>query len=108
MEGGTILLCSQFIAKAIRYTPVVTEDLIDFIVGAYVQKRVEAHEAQQKRAGNFTYTQPRTLLAILRMAQALARLRFSDVVVQEDVQEALRLMDASKISLDSAKDDKPR
>lgn len=81
---------------------------MDFIVGAYVQKRREAHEAQQKRAGNFTYTQPRTLLAILRMAQALARLRFSDVVVEEDIREALRLMDASKISLDSGVEEKTR
>lgn len=33
------------------------------------------------------------------MTQALARLRFSDVVAQSDVDEALRLMQMSKFSL---------
>jgi DNA replication licensing factor MCM7 len=35
---------------------------------------------------------PRQLLSILRLSQALARLRFSDVVAQEDVDEAIRLV----------------
>lgn len=46
-----------------------------------------------------TYTSARTLLGILRLAQALARLRWADFVQQADVDEALRLMDCSKESL---------
>ena len=46
-----------------------------------------------------TYTTARTLLSILRLAQALARLRFADEVSQSDVDEALRLMKMSKASL---------
>ena len=41
----------------------------------------------------------RTLLSILRISAALARLRFSESVAQSDVDEALRLMQMSKISL---------
>ena len=41
----------------------------------------------------------RTLLGVLRLSQALARLRFSDTVTVEDVDEALRLIDVSKASL---------
>eukprot|EP00483_Globobulimina_turgida_P013473 UN13497 len=41
---------------------------------------------------------PRTLLSILRLSQALARIRFSDVVNQSDVQEAIRLMKQAKYS----------
>lgn len=33
----------------------------------------------------------------MRLASALARLRFSDTVVQEDVDEALRLIHMSKV-----------
>lgn len=36
---------------------------------------------------------------MLRLAQALARLRFADTVAQPDVDEALRLMEASKETL---------
>jgi DNA replication licensing factor MCM7 len=58
---------------------------------------------QQKRdeggKKHFSHTSPRTLLGVLRLSQALARLRFSQQVVTEDVDEALRLIDVSKSSL---------
>merc|ERR1711939_58055 len=44
-------------------------------------------------------TSARTLLGILRLSQALARLRFSTEVERSDVDEALRLMEFSKASL---------
>ncbi len=53
-------------------------------------------EAQNKA---HSYTSVRTLLGILRVAQALARLRTSNVVDHSDVDEALRLMECSKASL---------
>ncbi|KAF8147911.1 hypothetical protein K438DRAFT_1779780 [Mycena galopus ATCC 62051] len=46
-------------------------------------------------------TSARTLLGVLRLAQALARLRFSDAVELPDVDEALGLMECSKQSLDN-------
>lgn len=45
------------------------------------------------------HTTARTLLSILRLSQALARLRFADEVSQPDVDEAIRLMFVSKISI---------
>mmetsp|Transcript_12532 Transcript_12532/g.14569 ORF Transcript_12532/g.14569 Transcript_12532/m.14569 type:complete len:136 (+) Transcript_12532:1-408(+) len=41
----------------------------------------------------------RQLLSILRLSQALSRLRFSDYVAREDVDEAIRLTYMSKSSL---------
>jgi len=70
----------------------------NYIVNSYVRLRKlsKDEEAQNK---SHTYTSARTLLGILRLAQALARLRWSDFVEQIDVDEALRLMDCSKESL---------
>ena len=88
----------QWVARARTYRPVVPKSVSDYLVGAYVRLR-----QQQKRdeAGKktFTYTSPRTLLGVLRMSQALARLRFSEEVITDDVDEALRLVEVSKASL---------
>ena len=50
-------------------------------------------------SAGYTYTTARTLLGILRLGQALARIRFSDEISQADVDEAMRLMHSSKASL---------
>jgi hypothetical protein len=69
-----------------------------YIVDTYVRLRKQSkHDAQQNRS--HTHTSARTLLGVLRLAQALARLRFAAAVLHADVDEALRLMDASKESL---------
>ena len=57
------------------------------------------HKHDEERDEAFTYTSARTLLGMVRLSQALARLRFADVVETSDVEEALRLMDVSKASL---------
>lgn len=53
----------------------------------------DAHDPSK----NDCFTSARTLLAILRLGQALARLRFSDEVGEEDIAEARRLMEMSKV-----------
>lgn len=61
----------------------------------------------RKRARNdkdMTFTSPRNLLAVLRLATALARLRNADEVVKGDVQEAVRLLDMSKQSIMALED----
>jgi len=60
-------------------------------------RKQSKHDAQHDRA--HTHTSARTLLGVLRLAQALARLRFATAVLHADVDEALRLMEASKESL---------
>ena len=88
----------QYIAQARSWRPVVPKEVSEYMVGAYVRMR-----QQQKRdeggKKHFTHTSPRTLMGILRLSQALARLRFSAQVVTDDVDEALRLMEVSKASL---------
>ncbi|KAL1958299.1 hypothetical protein VTO42DRAFT_4616 [Malbranchea cinnamomea] len=88
----------QYIAKARTFRPRVPKQVSDYLVGAYVKLRKEQqeHEGSKKQFG---HTTPRTLLGVLRLSQALARLRFSNEVVTEDVDEALRLMKVSKASL---------
>lgn len=51
-----------------------------------------------------TFTSARNLLAILRLSTALARLRMSNVVEKEDVNEAIRLMQMSKESINNTID----
>lgn len=101
-QGGGLIFSPnevrQWVARARSFRPLVSKQVSDYLVGAYVRLR-----QQQKRdeAGNktFTYTSPRTLLGILRLSQALARLRFADEVITDDVDEALRLVAVSKASL---------
>eukprot|EP00048_Salpingoeca_helianthica_P003471 m.67637 g.67637 ORF g.67637 m.67637 type:complete len:729 (+) comp12719_c0_seq5:22-2208(+) len=86
----------NYISVAKSYSPFVSPELTDFIVGIYVHMRQE--EAKDKEVS--TYTSPRSLLGVLRLASALARLRLSERVDQADVEEALRLIHASRVSLE--------
>eukprot|EP00899_Mesostigma_viride_P019351 jgi/Mesvir1/27417/Mv07214-RA.2 len=85
-----------YIAAARRITPHLTPDLVEFLAQRYAEMRQQEKES----AAPHSYTTARTLLSILRLSQALARLRFSTVVTQDEVNEALSLMQMSKISLD--------
>ena len=94
-----------YIAEAKRIEPVIPAQLHNFIIQKYVEKRQEQTEIN--KAG-YVYVTPRTLLGIIRLAQSLARLRFSEVVDQNDIEEALRLMESSRntINQDSAPNSK--
>lgn len=86
------------IAEARKVHPIVPQDgsLTEYLVHNYVAMRgQEAEEGGNARG----YTSPRILLGVLRLSQALARLRMSEIVERDDVDEALRLMEASKSSL---------
>jgi len=88
----------HYIAACRRVRPIVPPAMSEYIVSSYVQlrKQQKQDEADDK---NYSYVSARTLLAVLRLSQALARLRLDSVVKQDDVDEALRLMDVSKASL---------
>ena len=85
----------SYISVARRRDPVVPPSLADYVAAAYAELRKE--EAATDRP--HSYTTARTLLAVLRLGTALARLRLADEVAQADVDEALRLMRVSKASL---------
>jgi DNA replication licensing factor MCM7 len=90
--------CSHYIALARQRRPTVPRHVSSYVVESYVKlRKASKDESEQQKA--HTYTSARTLLGVLRLAQALARLRFASVVEQADVDEALRLMAASKETL---------
>jgi DNA replication licensing factor MCM7 len=67
---------------------------MDRLIEKYVEMRNDAQENV-----NSTYTSPRILLGVIRLCTALARINLCDEVTAEHVEEAIRLMDASKSSL---------
>ncbi|KAI0155051.1 DNA replication licensing factor mcm7 [Xylariaceae sp. FL1272] len=87
-----------YVAQARTYRPTVPESVTEYLTKTYVRMR-DAQRRAEKRNKQFTYTTTRTLLGVVRLAQALARLRFATEVSQDDVDEALRLIEASKESL---------
>ncbi|VDP08960.1 unnamed protein product [Soboliphyme baturini] len=98
-----MLLVRKYIALCKRTQPVLPEHLTDYIVNTYVELRKDARNNKDT-----TFTSPRTLLAILRLSTALARLRLSSEVEEPDVVEACRLMEMSKDSLRAEKDQRSR
>ncbi|GMM51463.1 mini-chromosome maintenance complex protein 7 [Starmerella bacillaris] len=98
-EGAlSVELIRSFVAEARSYRPSITKEIAQFLDGLFPQMR-QRHKREIESGKQFGYTTARSLLAIIRMSQALARLRFSNVVIQEDVDEALRLTEVSKQSL---------
>lgn len=95
-------LMRRYIALCQKQTPVIPAEISEFIVGCYCELRKEARDAENKNST--TFTSARTLLAILRLSTALARLRLVDVVEKADVNEAMRLMEMSKDSLKQTQD----
>ncbi|KAL8595686.1 DNA replication licensing factor mcm7-B [Nucella lapillus] len=92
-------LMRRYISLCRSKDPTVPEGLADYITGAYVELRKEARNNK-----DMTFTSPRTLLAILRLATALARLRLGATVEKDDVNEAMRLMEMSRDSLNTHHD----
>jgi len=87
----------SYIAVAKKFFPYVPEDLGESIAGAYAGMRRTEEEAGDEASG---YTTARTLLSIIRLAEALARLRWANIVTKHDVEQALNLMKMSKSSLE--------
>lgn len=94
----------RYIAAARSFTPRIPPELSNYIVEAYVSLRENdfSHSTQSQRRAdenNQAVITARQLLSILRLSQALARLRLSTVVSHADVNEAIRINYASKASL---------
>jgi DNA replication licensing factor MCM7 len=93
-----------YIALARKVQPVVPERLEGSIVQAYVEmRREDLHDAEER--GAMPQLTARQLLSVLRMAQALARLRFDEEVSERDVAEAIRLIKVSKEELSESERD---
>lgn len=93
----------SYISYSRKFKPHIPIKLTDYISGQYAELRAEEKEAGENSLG---YSTARTLLSILRLSEAIARLRWSDEVEQTDVDESLRLMKMSKISLENSRAEK--
>jgi DNA replication licensing factor MCM7 len=97
----------EYISRARQHVPAVPAEVAPYIVEAYVTLRSQDQNILSDRSGggsgpqnsDQTVMTARQLLSILRLSQALARLRFSDFVATEDVDEAIRLTHMSKATL---------
>ena len=91
----------SFISTVIGLEPVIPKDIHNYIVSCYVDQK---KKQTAKIGDDFTklnyYITPRTLLGIIRISQALAKIRESKTVSQDDVEEALRLVEAAKSSVE--------
>ncbi|XP_051900600.1 DNA replication licensing factor MCM7 [Pristis pectinata] len=96
-------LMRRYITLCKKKEPTIPESLADYITAAYVEMRKESRVNKDT-----TFTSARTLLSILRISIALARLRLVDTVEKEDVNEAMRLMEMSKDSLLGERDQTTR
>nr|CDP92779.1 Bm9143 [Brugia malayi] len=83
MKPLDMSLIRRYIALCKRKQPVIEEKLRDRLVDMYVDLRKDARNNR-----NSVFTSPRSLLAVIRLSSALARLRLSDVVQSSDIDEA--------------------
>jgi len=91
MEDESTTYSKQFISQYITYArkfirPKITGGVIDIMIKEYVEMR---------QKGNVTKTitaTPRQLESIIRLSEAHARMRLSDIVEEEDVIESIRLI----------------
>ncbi|SCU84948.1 LADA_0D04830g1_1 [Lachancea dasiensis] len=88
----------EFIAYAKTKRPTMSREVNEYVVQSYIRMRQDSKKAMDSRF-SFGQATPRTLLAVIRISQALAKLRFSEKVEFDDVEEALRLIQVSKESL---------
>ena len=80
-------LFTKYISYARKYCkPVITDEVVDDIISGYVQMRKMGNNK------NVITATPRQLESIIRISEALAKMRLSDVVERRDVEEAQRLI----------------
>ncbi|ELQ76604.1 DNA replication licensing factor, MCM7 component [Trachipleistophora hominis] len=90
-ESGSSAVLSHtdlktFIQKAKTLNPRIPSHLNERIVGAYTAAR-----------DKYERLTPRFLLSLIRLSMAHARLRLSEEVNEEDVEESVRLLEVSKL-----------
>ena len=82
-----------YIGEAKRINPYIDSRAARIITDLYAEMR------RQRNRANSTVVTPRSLLSLVRLSQAMARLRFSEKVQEVDVREAARLQEVSKASI---------
>jgi DNA replication licensing factor MCM7 len=96
----------RYICAARELHPTIPRALTAYVVDNYVSLRGKdgqgvghGHTARRNGSINQAVMTARQLLSILRLGQALARIRLANRVENDDIDEAIRLIDSSKASL---------
>eukprot|EP00920_Eleutheroschizon_duboscqi_P009775 GHVT01022830.1.p1 GENE.GHVT01022830.1~~GHVT01022830.1.p1 ORF type:complete len:554 (+),score=163.24 GHVT01022830.1:143-1804(+) len=92
-----------FLARCKQFSPELPAGIAPHIASWYAAQRQAEKDIESKEGMLSSYTTPRALLAVLRITQALARLRQSDAICMADWDEALRLSESSKRSVEEAR-----
>ncbi|GKT35800.1 putative multi-domain containing protein, partial [Aduncisulcus paluster] len=89
-----------YLHETADHVPFIPSEITDTVMSNYIQLREEEASIELQTSGfrGDAYTCARTLLSVLRIAQAIAKLRLADEVSQADVDEALRLLRAARSS----------
>lgn len=102
LEPGII---RQYVSVAKHISTHVPPELTDYLCEAFVDIR-ERDKVKSARSGGRGSITARQLLSILRLAEARARLHFRSDVTRDDVNEAIRLVNVSKSSVDEPVEDR--
>lgn len=87
----------RYVALCKRKDPVIPRNLTDRLVKIYLDIRARKRSNSTEDS---MFTSPRSLLAILRLTTALARLRLADEVEEADIAAAVDLYNASRESIE--------
>ncbi len=79
----------KYVSYAKRKNPVMTDEAMAAIKRYYLKTRAKSN----KNEGKTVAITARHLEALIRMTEATARIRLSDVATQEDAEEAIAIMD---------------
>jgi len=94
----------QYVAVCKHIPTHIPPEITNYVSEAYVDMRSRDKSASARSGGRGTMT-ARQLLSILRIAEALARLHLRTDVNTNDIDEAIRLVQMSKASVDEPVDD---
>lgn len=91
VESNQPRISRELLAKYISFArkkanPVISQECVEEMVNAYVEMR------RMGTSRNIITATPRQLESIIRISEALAKMRLSDRVEKSDVQEAVRLI----------------
>eukprot|EP01083_Nonionella_stella_P310978 1107151_1 len=88
-----VKMLTKYISFAKRtIQPELSDEAVDLLINGYCELRGIGNLGHGKKTITAT---PRQLESLIRMSEALARMRFSERVLEDDVKEALRLMRAA-------------
>ena len=77
---------TAYISQARKKDPKISDSIVNQLIQHYIEMR------QLSSGKNTISATPRQLESLIRLAEASARMRFSDYVEKEDVDEAIRLI----------------